>query len=144
MENDIPELQPILNDINEIINPNIELLEQQEKETSNVKAHAKKPAPAPSKKDKSPIPSDITLPTSNIESIVFLIDNRFADLPFDALMPFNKIPYKSYDFSLNTYIMRLKALSFNQATSNSISVVGNVKYYLDYFLKYTKTRLWLF
>ena len=132
MENDIPELQPILNDINEIINPNIELLEQQEKETSNVKAHAKKPAPAPSKKDKSPIPSDITLPTSNIESIVFLIDNRFADLPFDALMPFNKIPYKSYDFSLNTYIMRLKALSFNQATSNSISVVGNVKYYLDY------------
>jgi hypothetical protein len=76
----------------------------------------------------------VNLPTSGIEQITFLIDYRLYDLPFESISIFNKIPYKSNDFSLNTNIMRLKSVSFNPTQNASgISLPGNVKYYLDYY-----------
>ena len=33
---------------------------------------------------------------------------------------------------MNTFIMRLKTVAFNPATANTVSLPGNVKYYLDY------------
>ena len=127
----------IFNDLNDIINPNLELLEQQQLEKEKeLNAKGKKPAApaAPKKGDKNAgMNVDITLPTSNIEQITFLIDSRFNDLPWDALYLFSKIPYKSNDFSLNTHVMRLKAVNFAPQSMNTVSLPGNVKYYLDYF-----------
>ena len=56
------------------------------------------------------------------------------DLPFESISIFNKIPYKSNDFSLNTNVMRLKNISFNpNQNAAGISLPGNAKYYLDYY-----------
>lgn len=132
MENDLPELKEAFDEINEIINPNLELLEQQEKEKEAANAKGKKQSAPAKKNDKNAIASDIPLPTSNIEQIVFLIDTRLSDLPFESLSVFSKIPFKSIDFSMNTFIMRLKTVAFNPATANTVSLPGNVKYYLDY------------
>jgi len=65
--------------------------------------------------------------------VTFLVDYRLYDLPFESISIFNKIPYKSNDFSLNTNIMRLKNINYNPTqNANGISLPGNVKYYLDY------------
>jgi hypothetical protein len=71
---------------------------------------------------------DMILPTSNIESVTFLIDYRFYELPLEQISIFSKIPFKSNDFSIQCYVNRLKSNSSN----NNISPM---KYYFDYSSK---------
>jgi hypothetical protein len=117
-------LNEVWDDLEKIINP-IEVKQDDSKDKN-------KKAPAQKKDQKISLP-DIELPLSGIESITFLIDYRFFDLPFDQIPVFSKIPLKSYDFSLSCLYNRLKTNNFNYANSNNISVEkGNMKYYLDY------------
>ena len=135
LENNIDEnITSAFKEFNNIINPEIK-----EDEDTDTKKDIKKGAPK--KVDKAPAGkkggkvenTDIVLPTSGIEQITFLIDYRLYDLPFESISIFNKIPYKSNDFSLNTNVMRLKNVNFNPTQNASgISLPGNVKYYLDY------------
>ena len=121
---------------NDIINPEIKDEEDIDQKGKDKKAAPKKveKAPAGKKAGGKNENLDINLPTSGIEQITFLIDYRLYDLPFESISIFNKIPYKSNDFSLNTNIMRLKNVNFNPSQNASgISLPGNVKYYLDYY-----------
>ena len=61
----------------------------------------------------------------NVESILFLIDNRFYELPFDSLYCFNSIPLKTNDLSLQTYVNRIE--NFNKNVINN-----KINYFLDY------------
>ena len=124
-------------DLNNIINPEIKTEENEETNTNkkdNKKKDAKKDVKKDNKKDNKGGNPNIELPTSGLESITFLIDIRLYDLPFESLSIFDKIPYKSNDFSINTNVMRLKNANY-QKGSPSISLPGNVKYYLDYNLE---------
>ena len=121
---------------NDIINPEIKDEEDIDQKGKDKKAAPKKveKAPAGKKAGGKNENLDINLPTSGIEQITFLIDYRLYDLPFESISIFNKIPYKSNDFSLNTNVMRLKNVNFNPSQNASgISLPGNVKYYLDYY-----------
>ena len=129
-----------LKEFNEIINPVIKdddenLDKNTGKDKKNVAAKKDtKPAGGAKKAGGKVDNPDIVLPNSGIEQITFLIDYRLYDLPFESISIFNKIPYKSNDFSLNTNIMRLKNVSFNPAqNAGGVSLPGNVKYYLDYY-----------
>ena len=137
LENNIDEeITSAFKSFNEIINPEI-------KEDEEVIDPKKKDKKVPTKKVEKATTgkkgvknenTDINLPTSGIEQITFLIDYRMYDLPFESISIFNKIPYKSNDFSLNTNIMRLKNISFNpNQNAAGISLPGNAKYYLDYY-----------
>ena len=135
LENNIDkEITNVLKEFNNIINPEIKDDEEVDPKSANKKAPAKKVEKSPPKKGGKNDNPDVNLPTSGIEQITFLIDYRLYDLPFESISIFNKIPYKSNDFSLNTNIMRLKSVSFNPTQNASgISLPGNVKYYLDYY-----------
>jgi hypothetical protein len=135
LENNInPEITSAFKEFNDIINPEIKEEEDLDAKKDNKKAAAKKVDKAPAAKKGGKVENpDIILPTSGIEQITFLIDYRLYDLPFESISIFNKIPYKSNDFSLNVNVMRLKSVNFNPTQNASgISLPGNVKYYLDY------------
>ena len=135
LENNIDEkITSAFKEFNEIINPVIKEEEEIDNKKDNKKGAPKKADKAPAGKKGGKVENpDIVLPTSGIEQITFLVDYRLYDLPFESISIFNKIPYKSNDFSLNTNIMRLKNVSFNPTqNANGISLPGNVKYYLDY------------
>ena len=135
IENNIdPEINKALKEFNDIINPEIKEEEDLDPKKDPKKAAKKAEKAAPGKKGAKNENPDIILPTSGIEQITFLIDYRLYDLPFESISIFNKIPYKSNDFSLNTNIMRLKNVGFNPAqNAGGISLPGNVKYYLDFY-----------
>ena len=135
LENNIdPNITAAIKEFNNIINPEIKEDDDIDNKKDNKKGAAKKVDKAPAgKKGGKADNADIILPTSGIEQITFLIDYRLYDLPFESLSIFNKIPYKSNDFSLNTNIMRLKNVNFNPTQNAAgISLPGNVKYYLDF------------
>jgi hypothetical protein len=135
LENNIDQsITSAFKEFNEIINPVIKEEEEIDNKKDNKKGAPKKVDKAPAGKKGGKVENpDIVLPTSGIEQITFLVDYRLYDLPFESISIFNKIPYKSNDFSLNTNIMRLKNVSFNPTqNANGISLPGNVKYYLDY------------
>ncbi len=114
----------IFEDLNKLINPEIKI-----EDMGSIPADKK----VSGKKDVKSPEMNMNLPTSLIESITFLIDYRFYELPFEFIYPFSKIPYKSYDFCLNTLAHRLKANNFNPNTGNSIYIDKSFsKYYLDY------------
>ena len=114
----------IWEDLEKIINPSEVKVE--DPKDKNKKA-------APQKKDQKGSLPEMELPLSGIESITFLIDYRFLDLPFDQISVFGKIPLKSYDFSLACLYNRLKNNNFNPINSNNLQVEkANMKYYLDY------------
>jgi hypothetical protein len=113
-------------DLDKVINPEIKIDEPTDKK-SKVVAGIKQPA---KKDNKQP---DLILPTSNIEAVTFLIDYRFYELPFDNIKVFEKIPFRSNDFSLKTLVTRLQQVNFNPNTSSySLVDKSNFKYYLDY------------
>lgn len=116
----------VFDDLDKIINP------EPKSEEMNA-AQSDKKAFVVTKKDPKVTEININIPTSQIESIAFLIDHRFYELPFEFIYPFSKIPYKSYDFCLNTLAQRFKANNFNPNLSSSISIDKSLlKYYLDY------------
>ena len=134
LENNIdPAITSAFKEFNNIINPEIKEEEDLDNKKDK-KGGAKKVDKAPAAGKKGKVENlDIILPTSGIEQITFLVDYRLYDLPFESISIFNKIPYKSNDFSLNTNIMRLKNINYNPTqNANGISLPGNVKYYLDY------------
>lgn len=117
----------VFEDLDKIINPEIRI------EDFNATQNDKKAPAAAGKKDPKAPEVNLTLPTSQIESITFLIDYRFYELPFEFIYPFSKIPYKSYDFCLNTLAHRFKANNFNPNTGSSVNIDKSLlKYYLDY------------
>jgi len=118
----------VFEDLDKIINP------ENKNEEANQANDKKAPAAAAAKKDtKAPQEVNVSLPTSLIESITFLVDYRFYELPFEFIYPFSKIPYKSYDFCLNTLAHRFKANNFNPNTGSSVNIDRSLlKYYLDY------------
>ena len=135
LENNIDQsITSAFKEFNEIINPVIKEEEEIDNKKDNKKGAPKKVDKAPAGKKGGKVENpDIVLPTSGIEQITFLVDYRLYDLPFESISIFNKIPYKSNDFSLNTNIMRLKNVNFSPTqNANGISLPGNVKYYLDY------------
>ena len=138
MENNLgSEITSALKVFNDIINPEIKEDEEiVDPKSKDKKVAAKKVEKAPAGKKgagKNENP-DVNLPTSGIEQITFLIDYRLYDLPFESISIFNKIPYKSNDFSLNTNIMRLKSVNYNPTQNAAgISLPGNVRYYLDFY-----------
>jgi len=114
----------IFEDIDKIINPEIK---SEDGSSTDKKININ------TKKDPKSPELNINLPNSQIESITFLIDYRFYELPFEFLYPFSKIPYKSYDFCLNAMAHRFKANNFNPNTGSSINIDKSLsKYYLDY------------
>ena len=134
LENNIdPAITSAFKEFNNIINPEIKEEEDLDNKKDK-KGGAKKVDKAPAAGKKGKVENlDIILPTSGIEQITFLVDYRLYDLPFESISIFNKIPYKSNDFSLNTNIMRLKNINYNPTqNANGISIPGNVEYYLDY------------
>ena len=134
LENNIdPAITSAFKEFNNIINPEIKEEEDLDNKKDK-KGGAKKVDKSPAAGKKGKVENlDIILPTSGIEQITFLVDYRLYDLPFESISIFNKIPYKSNDFSLNTNIMRLKNINYNPTqNANGISLPGNVKYYLDY------------
>ena len=135
LENNLDQnISAAFREYNDIINPEIKEDEDMDTKKDNKKSPAKKVDKAPAGKKGGKVENpDIILPTSGIEQITFLIDYRLYDLPFESISIFDKIPYKSNDFSLNTNVMRLKNVNFNPTQNASgISLPGNVKYYLDY------------
>lgn len=124
----------ILEDLDKIINPEIKAEDINAEHNANSKKAA---APAAGKKDPKATTlqdsSNTSLPTSLIESITFLIDYRFYELPFENLFPFGKIPHKSYDFSLHTLALRFKSNNYNPSSGNNLPIEKTgLKYYLDY------------
>ena len=134
IENNIdPEITSAFKEFNNIINPIIKEEEESDNKKDNKKGAKKVEKAPPGKKGGKGDNLDILLPTSGIEQITFLVDYRLYDIPFESISIFNKIPYKSNDFSLNTNIMRLKNINYNPTqNANGISLPGNVKFYLDY------------
>ena len=134
IENNIdPEITSAFKEFNNIINPIIKEEEESDNKKDNKKGAKKVEKAPPGKKGGKGENLDILLPTSGIEQITFLVDYRLYDIPFESISIFNKIPYKSNDFSLNTNIMRLKNINYNPTqNANGISLPGNVKFYLDY------------
>lgn len=54
--------------------------------------------------------SNLPLPTSGIESLILLIDNRIESLPIENLKVFGKIPVVARDFNLHLYMNRVKTI----------------------------------
>ncbi len=137
----------VFEDLNKIINPEKYVEDVQNVEKKNInekKGKGKGKAAEDGSEAEVVIEPEVTKgkkqvqnTNSNIiESITFLIDYRFYELPFEFFYPFAKIPLKSYDFSLSCLAMRFKANNYNPSTGNTINIDKNsLKFYLDYNLK---------
>ena len=84
--------------------------------------------------------SNLSTPTSGIESLVLLIDERLSTLPWEKLQVFSKIPAISRDFSLNIHAKRLKNVGFNAQANNSTGIPKNNIKYMAYEFKPFKSQ----
>jgi len=129
--------------INAIINPPV----QEEPEPVPVDPKAKGGA-APAKdankdKDKKKgapgevqaYQSNLPTPTSGIESLVLLLDERLTALPWEGLQAFKKVPVISRDFSMNIYAKRLRNIGFKPELNNSQGIAKDKMKYVVYEFK---------
>lgn len=118
---------PITAQLEEIINPKLNLGEGEEDPSSATGAKPKAPEP---KKEEKKAPakappkgakgtaeaalaayeSGLPLPTSGIESVVLFLDDRLESLPFEALRLFRDVPVVARDFNMHLHVSRLKTL----------------------------------
>ena len=128
--------EPMITALNDFINPVLkseeeELLLQQQQVAGKPgqkggpppKAAQAKPVGKPGGKaaagELAAYESNLPLPTSGIESLVLLIDNRIESLPFESLNVFSKIPVLARDFNLHIHMQRLKTIGHQAPIHNN-------------------------
>mmetsp|Transcript_23218 Transcript_23218/g.22770 ORF Transcript_23218/g.22770 Transcript_23218/m.22770 type:complete len:220 (+) Transcript_23218:2026-2685(+) len=76
--------------------------------------------------------SNLPLPTSGIESLIILVDDRIDSLPLEHLNMFAKVPVVARDFNLHMYMQRLKALGHQAAINNNQGITKEgLRYIFD-------------
>lgn len=129
-------LNPILTQLNDLINPVIEAPETDQIEEPAAAKKGKEPPKADPKKgakdELAKYESGLPLPTSGIESLVLLLDSRITTLPIEACTIFDKIPVISRDFSLHSYTNRLINLGHKAELHNNQGIAReNLTYIYD-------------
>lgn len=95
---------------------------------ADAKKDDKKAAKAPPKGGKgadaqlAAFESNLPLPTSGIESLIFVLDSKIESLPFESLKVFANVPVMSRDFNLHMYMQRLKTLGHQAEIHNNKGV----------------------
>jgi len=134
--------QSFTSKLNDIINPKIEEVKEEapQPEVTGKKgakdAGAKSgAAPKGGKGEPGIFTSSLPTPTSGIESVVLLVDERFSVLPWEKLEVFSKVPAISRDYSLNIFAKRLRNIGFKSETNNSPGIGKDKIKYTSYEFK---------
>lgn len=126
---------PITEHLEPIINPDLDLPEEEAeaaqapaKGKADPKKDDKKGGKAPAKGKGAAdaalaaYESNLPVPSSGIESLVLLIDSKLESLPLESLKVFKGIPVLCRDFNLHMYMQRLKALGHQAELHNNRGV----------------------
>lgn len=137
--------EPITSMLDPIINPALDEPAGEEEGAAPAKAGKadakkddKKAAKAPAKGGKgaeaqlAAFESNLPLPTSGIESLIFVLDSKIESLPFESLKVFENVPVMSRDFNLHMYMQRLKTLGHQAEIHNNKGVTKeSLSYIID-------------
>lgn len=128
--------EPITQQLEPIINPQIHMGDALEEEDPAAPAKGAKDAKKDDKKDKGKAPpakgkggaadanlaayeSNLPLTSSGIESLVLILDTKLSSLPLESLKVFREVPVISRDFNIHMYIQRLKTLGHQAELHNN-------------------------